>query len=75
MEGLAAELGVPPAQYALAWTLAQPAMTSLVVGARRIEQIQDAIAAASLTLPLEHMERIDAAFPPPWYQIDPVRGM
>ena len=75
MEGLAAELGVPPAQFALAWTLAQPAMTSLIVGAKRIEQIQDAVAAASLTLPSEHLTRIDEVFPPPWHQIDPVRGM
>jgi L-glyceraldehyde 3-phosphate reductase len=71
---LAAEAGVPMAQYALAWTLTQPAMSSLVVGVKSIEQIQDAVAAASVTIPAEHGSRLDAICPPPWRQPDPVRG-
>ena len=72
-EALASELGVPPAQYAMAWTLAQPAMTSLVVGAKRIEQVQDAISASEVTIPDEHFDSVNKIYPPPWKQGDPIR--
>lgn len=71
---LAGEAGVPMAQYSLAWTLAHPAISSLIVGAKSLEQIQDAVAAASVTIPAEHFARLDAICPPPWRQPDPVRG-
>lgn len=74
IEALAREIGISPAQYALAWTLAQPAMTSLVVGAKKIEQVQEAVAAAAVQLPREHFAQLDAICPPPWKQPDPVRG-
>ncbi len=75
IEAFAAEAGVPMARYALAWTLAQPAMTSLVVGVKRIEQIEDAVAAAAVDLSPEQCAKLDRICPPPWRQIDPVRGM
>ena len=71
---LAQEIEVPFAQYALAWTLAQPAMTSLVMGAKRIEQVQDAVAAAQVKIPEQHFAQLDAICPPPWKQPDPIRG-
>ena len=71
---LASELGVPMAQYVLAWTLTQPAMTSLVVGAKRIDQVKDMVAALDVEIPDEHFEKIDALCPPPWNQGDPIRG-
>lgn len=74
IDGLAKELDVPPAQYALAWTLKQPAMASLVVGAKRHEQIADAVDSLEVSLPDEHLQRLDAACPPPWQQPDPIRG-
>jgi len=74
LEQLAAELEVPMSQYTAAWTLAQPAMASLVVGVRRIEQVKDALAALDVRLPPEHHERIDEIFPPPWKQMDPLRS-
>lgn len=74
VEAFAAELGVPPAQYALAWTLLQPAMTSLVVGVKRIDQIQAAVAALDVNIPAEHCEKLDEVCPPPWQQPDPIRG-
>ncbi len=72
--GLVGEAGVPMAQYSLAWTLAQPAMSSLIVGVKSLEQIQDAIAAADIAIPPEHLPRLDAICPPPWRQPDPIRG-
>lgn len=74
IESLAAEMDVPVAQYALAWTLTQPAITSLVVGAKRIEQLQDAVASTDLSVPEDHQEQIDRACPPAWQQPDPIRG-
>jgi len=74
MQSMASEIDVPPAQYALAWTLAQTAITSLVVGAKRIEQVQDAVDAVHLELPTEHFGKLDAICPPPWQQPDPIRG-
>ena len=74
LEALAREIDVPMAQYALAWALQQPAMSSMIVGATRIEQVQDAVAAAEIQIPAAHLEQIDAICPPPWQQPDPIRG-
>ena len=74
LDALAAQLGVPTSQYALAWTLMQPAMCSLVVGAKTVAQIQDAVAALSVEIPAEHLTEIDNIYPPPWRQMDPIRG-
>ena len=72
---LAAEAGVPMSQYALAWTLAQPAISSLIVGVKKLEQLQSAIAAADIVIPAEHLSKLDAICPPPWHQPDPIRGI
>ena len=72
---LADEAGTTMTRYALAWTLAQPAMASLVLGVKRIEQVEDALAALDVTIPDEHFAKIDEICPPPWRQIDPIRGM
>ena len=74
VERLATEVGVPMSQYAMAWTLSQSAMASLVVGVKKLEQIQDAVAAADVVIPAEHFPKLDAICPPPWRQPDPVRG-
>ena len=73
-ESLARELGVPMSQYALAWTLTQPAITSPIVGVKRLDQIQDAVAAAAVQIPVEHLKQLDLTCPPPWRQPDPIRG-
>jgi aryl-alcohol dehydrogenase-like predicted oxidoreductase len=51
--------GVSAAQVSLAWTLARPAVTSLVVGARTAEQLRDNLAAADLTLSPDELARLD----------------
>ena len=50
--------GVTPAQVALAWVGAQPAVTSVILGARTVEQLRDNLAAADLDLDAEHLERL-----------------
>ena len=52
--------GVSGAQVALAYTLAKPAVTSLIVGARTEEQLADNLAAAELTLTADELDRLDA---------------
>jgi aryl-alcohol dehydrogenase-like predicted oxidoreductase len=64
---------VSAAQVALAYTLAKPAVTSVIVGARTEEQLADNLAAADLRLSAADLERLDkvSAQPLPyplWHQ-------
>ena len=74
-EAVAAEAEITPARLALAWTLRQRAMASVIVGVKTQEQIDDAVAAAEVSVPDAVMQRLDEICPPPWTQPDPVRGM
>jgi aryl-alcohol dehydrogenase-like predicted oxidoreductase len=74
VERLARDLSVSLTRYSIAWTLAQPAMTSAILGAKRIEQLEDAVAATEVSIPEDHFSRIDALSPRPWQQPDPVRS-
>ena len=51
--------GVSAAQVSLAYTLAKPAVTSLVVGARTPEQLRDNLGAADLVLSPDELARLD----------------
>src|SRR5438874_2785047 len=46
----AARRGVSPTTLAIAWLLAQPAVTAVVIGPRRIEQLEPAVAALDVGL-------------------------
>ena len=74
VDALAAEIGTPTTQYALAWALTQTAMSSLVVGVKSMKQIQDAVDSLGVEIPTSHLELLDQACPPPWQQPDPIRG-
>jgi aryl-alcohol dehydrogenase-like predicted oxidoreductase len=57
-----------PAQIALAWLLAKPVVTSIIIGASTLAQFSDNVAAASLTLAQEEREMLDAlTMPRPLY--------
>jgi aryl-alcohol dehydrogenase-like predicted oxidoreductase len=65
--------GVSAARVALAYTLSRPGVTSLVIGARREEQLLDNLAAADLELSADERARLDAISAPPllypyWHQ-------
>ncbi len=47
---VAAARGVKPAQIALAWLLAQPGVTAPIVGASKLSQLDEAVAALDLAL-------------------------
>jgi len=63
--GLAAELGHAPATLAVAWVASHPAVTSVLLGARSVEQLAASVAAAELVLDDETRARISALTPEP----------
>jgi voltage-dependent potassium channel beta subunit len=60
LKGVADELGITRAQLALAWTLRQSGVASVITGATRVEQLLDNVAAADVDLDAAVIERIDA---------------
>jgi len=56
---LAADAGMSMAQLAIAWVLANPVVTSPIVGATRLEQLDDALAAVETTLDPDLMVALD----------------
>ena len=51
--------GASVARVALAWLLAKPAVMSIIIGAKTIEQLDDNLAAVDLTLTPEEVARLD----------------
>jgi aryl-alcohol dehydrogenase-like predicted oxidoreductase len=56
--------GVSAAQVALAWVAAQPAVTSVILGARNQQQLADNLGAASLSLSGEDIARLNEVSAP-----------
>ena len=52
------------AQVALAWLVDRPAVTSVILGARTVEQLEDNLGAAGLHLTEEDTRRLDEASDP-----------
>ena len=55
-----------PARVSLAWLLAKPVVSSVIIGAKRHDQLQDNLAAIKLTLTHDELRRLDevSALPP-----------
>jgi aryl-alcohol dehydrogenase-like predicted oxidoreductase len=64
-EGLCRELGAKPAEMALAWLLRNPVVSTIIVGAMTIQELQADLAALSLELDDEVAERLDQIWPGP----------
>ncbi len=58
---VADEAGASPAQTALAWTLARPGVSSVLIGARTPEQLAGNVASLSVALTPEQTAALDAA--------------
>jgi aryl-alcohol dehydrogenase-like predicted oxidoreductase len=58
---VADETGHSRAQVALAWTLLEPAVTSTILGARTLEQLEDNLGALDVTLTPDQRARLDEA--------------
>jgi aryl-alcohol dehydrogenase-like predicted oxidoreductase len=61
VEEAAKALEVAPSTIALAWLLHKPAVTSVIFGARSVEQLEPTLAASDLKLPAETVAALDAA--------------
>lgn len=61
---LAAERGLPPAQIALAWLLHKPGVTAPIVGATKVEHLDDALAALNVTLTGMELHRLEERYRP-----------
>lgn len=61
---VAKELGTTPARVALAWLLAQPGVTSPIIGARTVEQLDDNIGAADAKISAEQLAALNEVSKP-----------
>lgn len=63
---VASARGVSVAQVALAWLLHQQAVTSVIIGAKRVDQLDDNLAATGIRLTAEELAELDqvSALPP-----------
>ena len=71
MRGIADKRKVSVAQVALSWLLHQKAVTSVIIGAKKIEQLDDNIGATEVTLnddELAALDKVSALLPeyPGW---------
>lgn len=57
--GVSKELGKPPAQVALNWVATQPGITSVIIGATKLAQLNDNLAALDFTIPADLRKRLD----------------
>jgi aryl-alcohol dehydrogenase-like predicted oxidoreductase len=62
---IAAERGLPRAVIALAWLMAQPAVTAPIVGSTKVTHIEDAIAAVDVALSRAELDMLSGGSPPP----------
>ena len=61
---VAAARGVPAAQVALAWLLHKPSVTAPIVGATKLEHLEDAVAAEKLALDDAEIARLEEPYVP-----------
>lgn len=61
---VAAKYGKTPAQIALAWLISRPGVTAPVVGASKVEQIEQLVAATQITLEADDVAYLEALYRP-----------
>ena len=66
MAPIAKAHGCSAARISLAWLLAKPVVTSVIIGAKRLDQLQDNLAAVDLKLTEDEIKQLDevSALPP-----------
>lgn len=81
VQSVARVLACIPSQAAIAWVRHQPGVIIPLIGARKMEQLQDNLGALNVTLPPEHLARLDAVsqidlgFPHNFLASDEIRGI
>jgi aryl-alcohol dehydrogenase-like predicted oxidoreductase len=61
---IATQRNVKPAQVALAWVLSKPAVSSPIIGASKLYQLEDAVAALTLKLTPEEITSLEQPYEP-----------
>ena len=61
LDEIAAEVGAPPAEVALAWLIAQPGVSAPIASATSVEQVESLVRGARLILSHEANERLTSA--------------
>jgi aryl-alcohol dehydrogenase (NADP+) len=61
---IAARRGIPNAQVALAWLLAQPGVTAPIIGASKMQHLEDAVAALGVKLDAEELKALAEPYQP-----------
>ena len=61
VKAVAKKLGASPSQVALRWLLTRPGATAPIIGARKVEQLQDNLGCLSVELSVKHLQRLNAS--------------
>ena len=64
VKAVAKELGASPSQVALSWLLTRPGVIAPIIGARKIEQLQDNLGCLSVELSVKHLQRLNTSSQP-----------
>lgn len=62
LKEISAEVGKTPAQVALNWVAHRPAVSSAIIGASRVDQLEENVGAVGWNIPAELSEKLDDAF-------------
>jgi aryl-alcohol dehydrogenase-like predicted oxidoreductase len=75
---IATQLDTTPSRVALAWVNSRPGVTSTIIGARTIQQLDDNLGGADLALTADHIAKLDGLstprlpFPANMHAMEPV---
>jgi aryl-alcohol dehydrogenase-like predicted oxidoreductase len=64
VESIANELDTTVARVAIAWVQSRPGVTSTIIGARTMEQLEENLAALDVRLTADHVAKLDAVSKP-----------
>jgi 1-deoxyxylulose-5-phosphate synthase len=64
VDEVAAQRGIPSAQVALAWLLSKPIVTAPIIGATKLNHLEDAVAALSVCLTEDEIKRLEESYQP-----------
>ena len=64
VKAVAGRHGVKPAQIALAWMLHKPGITAPIIGASKMFQLEEAVAAAEIRLTEEELQQLEEPYVP-----------
>lgn len=61
---IAAEMGVRPSQLALAWVLRRSEVSSAIIGATKVAQLEENVTAVDIAIADDVLAKLDEVFPP-----------